>query len=233
MKVTNNIGLDLKAIQVDDYWIIVDTNAEINNNDYFNDKYSNSEVFKMVSKNPTKSVMSFFNPHEITDINKIIASTKFIDKSIPVIKFVEQSIEELAEEWYKQKHPEFNINERSVKGFIEGYNKAKSSDKKYTEGDIKSAFRCGWASREENKTPDLPYLHNDSSWGERDLENHVQSLNQSKLPETIHLEFEKESYSDRFKNDKSPIGNPETWGKRYKLKTTISTEEGSEIIIKF
>jgi len=71
MKVTNNIFLDLRAIQVDDYWVMVDTKAEIKENNFCIRDFDNSMV-KINSQSDHNHYKHF----------KIVASTKFIDKSI-------------------------------------------------------------------------------------------------------------------------------------------------------
>lgn len=61
-----------------------------------------------------------------------------------------------------------------------GFQKAQEllSDRRFTEGDIKRAYRNGWSNREESKIENPPYLHNDSSWGENGLNKFIQSLSQ-------------------------------------------------------
>jgi len=88
VKVTNNIGLDLKAIKVDDYWAIVDLPETIKSGDIVisTEKDYNRQVVSEKMIESYKKTKHYF---------PVLASTKFIDKSIPVIKFVEQSVEDL------------------------------------------------------------------------------------------------------------------------------------------
>ena len=44
------------------------------------------------------------------------------------------------------------------------------------------------------------------------------------------FEVKKEKYSERFDNDKSPIGNPDTWGNRYVFVIPQETEQPKERI---
>jgi hypothetical protein len=56
--------------------------------------------------------------------NKIITSTKFIDKSIPVIKFVKYTVEELAANHVEKNKNNFETwkeKEHTRIGFIAGY----------------------------------------------------------------------------------------------------------------
>lgn len=239
MKVTNNIGLELKAIQVDDYWVIVDLKAEININDFIYDKsrYSIKKCIKIIKQN------IFENDHLITTKNsgnprdtyvKIIASTKFIDKSIPVIKFVEQNLEEYVLEHFTKKL-NFNnywknlLNESTE---ILDLIKAKFSEKKYTQEDIINAYDegcnngCSYESMRQNEDDDA------YEYAEANRNGFIEFLNEPILPETIHLEFE-----DSFKeNNETYIHSSGAEGKysthSKKLKTTTSPEGQKEIVIK-
>ena len=215
MKVTNNIGLDLKAIQVDDYWVIVDKNAIINSGDY---------IYHNLLKGGCVITSKYSNPN--TTAKKIIASTKFIDKSIPVIKFVEQSVEELARDSYNQNKLQADspIESGTYKcGFIRGYNQVKSSDKKYTLADMEAAA-CFGKILEKFKDDEFK-LSDNEEW-----KGFLESLNQPKLPDIIHLEFEEISdIADEWQiSDKTMamMNNRPL----YKLKT-ITTEQGEEIHI--
>lgn len=63
----------------------------------------------------------------------------------------------------------------------------------FTLGDIKKAYRNGWADRNEISTEHPPYFHNDISHGENSLEKFIQSLSTQKLPKEFipYLIFDK------------------------------------------
>jgi hypothetical protein len=208
VSVNGEIVENLKTVKVKDYWIIINTE----------DNYQ-----------------------------KIIASTKFIDKSIPVIKFIEQSVEDFnlensqkfAEKYFdnlKKKYPQGgqikidNILSVLKVGVECGYKfgkkyQAKSSDKKYTEEDLKNAFKFHAYSLIRQRPLNDEQL-------DKQFKQFIQSLNQPKLPDVINLETEeipivKVSWEtdEMFKQRKN---NGE---KIFKLKTK-STPEGEVIEIK-
>lgn len=196
MKVTNNLSLHLKAIQVDDYWVIVDTNAEIKSMDYFIDlKYN--------------TVMKYFvEGNLLNSSTKIIASiNKRIDKSIPVIRFVKKDLDY----WKSNAEEDYMSVPISVLRYITELEQAKSSDKKYTEEDIRKTYESG-----QNNILGQDVF--------------VNRLNQSKLPETIHLEFESLCKQTGVECSSELNKNCQHICSEFKLKTT-KTEQGSEIII--
>jgi hypothetical protein len=152
-------------IKVDDYWIIVDKSNRLKSNYYYDIKYN------VILNN------SFINSSN-GDIAYIIASTKFIDKSIPVIKFVEQSVEEIALTLYPiELHNSIDINKQKRENFVK-YNKFSKS---YTEEDLENAITMAFDIAEYG-------IFN----SERDKYKNkiIQSLNQPKLPDVINLEMD-------------------------------------------
>jgi hypothetical protein len=90
----------IKAIQLNDHWVVVDTKAEIKKDDYVY-KINHSHTFIFFVHNDI--LADCYNRNK-DNYHKIIASTKFIDKSIPVIKFVD--VECTVEELEKTKLPD-------------------------------------------------------------------------------------------------------------------------------
>jgi hypothetical protein len=94
--------------------------------------------------------------------------------------------------------------------YIEGFQKAQEllSDRRFTLGDIKSAYKNGWSNREESKTEFPPYFHNDSSWGENGLNNFIQSLSQPKSWKIeLEMEYDLESIDSSKKVMKPKLTN--------------------------
>jgi hypothetical protein len=196
----NNIKQDnIRAIKLYDYFVVVDTKAEIKENDFV---YYKSKIFAILR-----------GDNELFNLaNKIIASTKFIDKTIPVIKFIEQSVEDFnlensqkfAEKYFdnlKKKYPQGgqikidNILSVLKVGVECGYKfgkkyQAKSSDKKYTEEEAKIIWKAG---QEYWKT----------SGNSITFEELTEKLkNQSKLPDVINLEMD----GEKLKTKSTPEG---------------------------
>jgi hypothetical protein len=221
---------NIKAIQVDDYWIVVDTKDfsyqknkcvySANGGIGFLDK-ENEQAY--IIKN---SISERCYDFSYTDTwYKIIASTKFIDKSIPVIKFVEYTTEELAEQIIKSMGWNWENTESSARRVAEYCAKqAKSSDKKYTEEDILII---------RNKLVDILPTGNVEAWDliqaiseyTKWFDEFIQSLNQPKLPDVINLEMVEVPYKENCKRGETNFNIS-------KLKTT-STPEGEIIEIKF
>jgi hypothetical protein len=154
-------------VKVDDYWVIVDKSNRLKSNYYYDIKYN------VILNN------SFINSSN-GDIAYIIASTKFIDKSIPVVKFVEQSVEEIALTLYPiELHNSIDINKQKRENFVK-YNKFSKS---YTEEDLFKAFRFYAFS----STSQQPYNEKEL---EEEFNKFIQSLNQPKLPDVINLEID-------------------------------------------
>jgi hypothetical protein len=83
VSVNGKISDNLKPIKVDDYWVVVDTKAKLQHLNWVFDPIGNKavQIYNPLKKNNFGAI-------------KIIASIgKLIDKSIPIIKFVEQSVE--------------------------------------------------------------------------------------------------------------------------------------------
>ena len=163
---------NIKAIQINDYFVIVDIKAEIKIDDF----YINS-----------KTVLKCSEVEKRNSCYKIIASTKRIDSSIPLIVFKEQTVDELAKFKYLMEESNSTMNMITTekrKSYVEGYNKAISSDKKYTEEDILNAIQF---------TKNLSYMDGTKPqylFSSSDILSQFQSLNQPKLPDVINLEME-------------------------------------------
>jgi hypothetical protein len=159
----NGVIVDnLKPIKVDDYWLVFDTKAEIKENDFCTSDKNIIDIGKIHNQ------YIIFNPktkdglEKLKSCWKIIASTRLIDKSIPVIKFVEESVEE---------------------------NAAKYSDKKFTELDIiiirnklVDILPTGNVDAWDLIQAILEY----TKW----FDEFTKSLNRPKLPDVINLEME-------------------------------------------
>ena len=198
--INNQEQENIKAIQVNDYFVIVNIQLptkNLTNKNVYSYRYKNVIKFGQVEN-------SYYN-----ECNEIIATIKRrIDSTIPLIIFKEQSVEELANIGsYHDKKSDDLYKE----GFVEGYNLAKSSDKKYTERDIINAV----------ETLSTGFYSN----GDRcclSINEYIESLNQPKLPDVINLEM---------KMSKDYVDDQDAYGYDiYKLKTT-STSEGEIIEI--
>lgn len=246
---------NIKAIQVDDYLVIVDKRSKLKKEDYVcsvlygigkvtSDNHENYKgEFPLLAEFLNKP--NYFIPYNIdgsycndgkkiykNDCFKIITSTKRIDKSIPLIIFKEKSVDfnfafnELYPDWDSKDVIEYREQEE-CKAYIKGYNQVKSSDKKYTEEDILKAIELARDIKDEGEVftaEDIVGCTEICTYDWKfnmDDENIINSLNQPKLPKTINLEFERTRY---------PKGD-DGWEDVYRLKTTISTEEGDEIHI--
>ena len=126
---------------------------------------------------------------------KIWCTTKRIDSKIPLIVFKEQTVEELAIEYSKMYATE---NKKAELGYVSGYNTARSSDKKYTEENIETAFLEGMFTEDSSKTVN------------ECIEFLIQKLNQPNLPDVINLEMEEieliYDYAQRLKTTSTPEG---------------------------
>jgi hypothetical protein len=187
----------IKAIQVDDYWVVVDTKDTYYQKNKF--VYSLNGGIGFLDRDNEKSYVIKNNTSDIcyeftyTDSwYKIIASTKFIDKSIPVIKFVEKSVNELAKE-YQNSWGKFEKTEESYYAFIEGFNQAKSSDKKYTEKQLEDAIIMAF---------DISEFGIFRISRDKYKNRIIQSINESKLPDVINLEME----DSKLKTKSTPEG---------------------------
>lgn len=232
---------NIKAIQVDDYLVIVDKRSKLKKEDYVcsvlygigkvtSDNHENYKgEFPLLAEFLNKP--NYFIPYNIdgsycndgkkiykNDCFKIIASTKRIDKSIPLIVFKEKSVEDKLIKHLENNHIEASENRiRVIMDFVN--NQAKSSNKKYIEEAVRlmqkfiDKVESGKARSKETYS---------------DFKEFINSLNQLKLPETINLEFEV-VYSEE--TLASNGGFSLKTDSIYKLKTTISTEEGDEIHI--
>ena len=166
---------NIKAIQVNDYFVIVDLKAEINS--------------KMISQNLTQ----YYKQNDCH--YKIIASTKTINSKIPLIVFKEQSVEELAEN-YANEHLEIfdhcgiYYNDRQVieNAVLYGYNQAKSSNKKYTEEDILKIVKFVELYQTDGSKS---LFSKKGTTPTEELNKFIESLNQPKLPDVFNLEIEK------------------------------------------
>jgi hypothetical protein len=199
VSVNGKIVEHLKPIKINDYWVVV----HISNN--------NDKGFYLMIDNIRDDQWA-----------KIIASTKFIDKSIPIIKFVKCTAEELAEIEFPDKTTPgwkdcFSALERN--GFVVGYNANKSSDKKYTEQQVRKVILKAFL------------LGIDKDDYSLELEDRIiQSLNNIEFPDVINLEMEKGEWKSKSTTYDQP--NRE-WFEKYdtpKLKTK-STPEGEIIEI--
>jgi hypothetical protein len=205
----------IKAIQVNDYLVVVDTKAEIKENDFV---YYKSKIFAILR-----------GDNELFHLaDKIIASTKFIDKSIPVIKFIKQSVEDFnlenaqkfAEKYFddlKKKYPQGgqikidNILSVLKVGVECGYKfgkkyQGKSSDKKYTEKDIVLAMQAMNAYCEYMQNDYIEYnfgvKNSDSLNNEQFINEFIKFLNRQKIPNVINLEIE----GSKLKTKSTPEG---------------------------
>jgi hypothetical protein len=145
----------LKLAKVDDYWLIVDDESEIKAKDFILFKSGENYNILQIKDNE----LPYNNAkHGL----KILASSKFIDKSIPMINIIEQSSEEFDLDNAKKfaKKYFYNLKEKYPKGgqitidnilsLLEvgvecGYkfgkkHQAKSSDKKYTDKQLEDAI---------------------------------------------------------------------------------------------
>jgi hypothetical protein len=223
---------NIKAIQVDDYWVIVDTKDtyyqknkfvySLNGGIGFLDR--ENEKSYIIKNNTSESCYEFIYTDSWC---RIIASTKFIDKSIPVIKFVEQSvktIEEIFEPFILDNGDTYCHNTPFL---IKQLNQAKSSDKKYTEEDVRKAIMLA----QETIYVDLKSDEINHRYNPHEVLNIIQSLNQPKLPSVINLEMEEYCQLLKSKNtslcSRCQFLHPEC----YKLKTK-PIPEGEIIEIK-
>ena len=212
--INNQEQENIKAIQVDDYFVIVDTKAEIKNNDYYHipvikgnsiSKYNEEKHF---NEQPCISLANL-------KATKIIASTERIDSTIPLIAFRELSLDNLAKESTNNQKFANGLHEKLVAEiyYKRSYSKAKSSDKKYTEQDILNVIQF---------TKNLSYINGSKPqylFSNNDVLSQFQSLNQPKLPDVINLRTEwTVSHTDSSLN------------LDYKLKTT-STPDGEIVEI--
>ena len=184
---------NIKAIQIDDYFVIVDTKANTfkncirvtsNNNLNWRPKIV-KDIGYNLGYNTLKGEPFFY---ENTNFYNIIASTKRIDSTIPLIVFKEQNVEELAENYVLEL-----IESKAIKDYEKSwmrevfkyiYNQAKSSDKKYIEKDILDVIQF---------TKDLSYMNGTKPqylFSNKDILSRFQSLNQTKLPDVINLQVE-------------------------------------------
>ena len=238
----------IKAIQVDDYWVIVNTKLAPKyldwclNNHALNSSSSKYKAIEQCSKNAElnwAANMSYNSGKTFLRDNyhKIIASTKHIE-GIPLIVFKERSVEELAIDylwkyWSYMQCPKSvfinNPNEpiefkRQFDSFIDGYNQAKSSDKKWSDEDVLSILydydNVDWSKREHKQS--IIMLR---EW----LQEKLQSLNQSKLPDILNLEMEEVCKYEGACIKNECLTHPCS-EKILKLKT-ISTPEGDKIYI--
>ena len=169
--INNQEQENIKAIKVDDYFVIVDLTAPLGNIIH-------------------EDISGIFSPYETGDFVEnpkcIIASTKRIDSAIPLIVFKEQTVEELVE---KEIISMGGINRQNTLlnyfrgGFIKGYNQAKSSDKNYTEEDMEAAV-CFGKTLERFKDDEFKDS-DDEEWS-----GFLHDLNQLKLPDVINLRTE-------------------------------------------
>jgi oligoribonuclease NrnB/cAMP/cGMP phosphodiesterase (DHH superfamily) len=215
---------------------------KIPNEHIFTSVSVNGEIVENLKTVKVKDYWIIINTED--NYQKIIASTKFIDKSIPVIKFIEQSVEDFnlensqkfAEKYFdnlKKKYPQGgqikidNILSVLKVGVECGYKfgkkyQAKSSDKKYTEKQLEDAITIAFDISEYG-------IFN----SERDKYKNkiIQSLNQSKLPDVINLEAEEYCQLLKSKNTSLCLRCQFLHPECYKLKTK-STPEGEIIEIK-
>ena len=218
----------IKTIQVDDYWVIVDKSLKPVFKEYYY-KYENSKVHLHQDSIPKY--------HYLKAV-KIIASTKRIDKSIPLIVFKEQSVEELANtaNGYLFNNPK-SLNPSGSKalafdeGFKVGYTKAKSSDKKWNNEDMIHLFT--WALENAPSATSHTKMISDKEYRNfvmNSLFNKYKALNEPKLPDVINLEMEDCGTLDAKCIGIRTVNSIDTFDIGYKLKT-ISTPEGDEIHI--
>ena len=188
--INNKEQENIKDIQVDDYFVIIDVKAKIEQLNYalFNNKQI-VQCIKCVLGNYTWSESLIGNNHSHSLFNKIIASTKRIDSTIPLIVFKEQTVKELVKNYITNFVPKYSSdNGGSVKrAFIEGYNQAKSSDKKYTEEDVLKIVKFV----ELYQTDGSKFLFSKKgTTPTEELNKFIESLNQPKLPDVINLQVE-------------------------------------------
>ena len=190
---------NIKAIQIDGYFVIVDSKVNINVKDWVIE----------YQKNDFEGELHFINTEYAIDDNiqhKIIASTKRIDAIIPLIVFKEQTVEEYINILLNDSFVSWNDDE--TKGYktacisILKNNQAKYSDKKYTEANV-----FDFLNNEDNYTEGE--LGN-SCIDVKTLKNYFKSLNQPKIPDVINLEMEEieliYDYAQRLKTTSTPEG---------------------------
>lgn len=113
---------------------------------------------------------------DLDDCKKILYTINFsIDKDIPMI-VVKDEVEDLAVKWFKEKRPNFTVNERSVNGYIAGY-KARGG---YSEEDLIIIFEAtkNHKIKESNAQINLPTI-----------KEYIQSLKQE------YIEVDMEDYA--------------------------------------
>jgi hypothetical protein len=234
--INNKEQENIKAIKIDDYWIVIDTKAEIKENDFCTSDKNIIDIGKIHNQ------YTIFNPKTKDDLEKlkscwkIIASTKFIDKSIPVIKFVECTVEELAEMYAESKSSSIIFKETHIRDFIAGYMADKSSDKKYTEEDIRLAMKAMNSYKSDMQEEFIEYnfgvKNSDSLNVDEFIDEFIKCLNQTKFPEVINLEMEEIPFVKvSWETDEMFEQRKNNGDKILKLKTK-STPEGEVIEIK-
>jgi hypothetical protein len=150
VSVNGKISKSLKPIKIDNFWVVIDTKANIKSSDLILNKTDNSICNIQLLPNT--------NLKKLKKYNKIIASTKFIDKCLPIIKFIEYTVEELATNHVEKNKNNFETwkeKEHTRIGFIAGNNAAKSSDKKYTEKDLRKAIKLARQIKDSKEIFDL------------------------------------------------------------------------------
>ena len=204
----------IKAIQVDDYLVFVNDYTNINFNSFWIYINKLSGFIDIVSTKNSLPKSWFERLHDKSQYFNIVASTKRIDKSIPLIFFKEQTVEELAEinsSCIENVHQKIQFKV----GFITGFVLAKYSGNKYNEDDLKNAIKM--AKGIGTGAYIIP--------SENTI---IQSLNQPKLPDVINLEM------DEYCCDGDKItelcNSMNCTKSKFKLKTT-STPEGEIIEI--
>jgi hypothetical protein len=213
VSVNGEIVENLKPIKVDNYWVVVDIKAEILAKDFI--LFWSGQNYHILQLKDNEL------PYNHTGSGfKIIASTKFIDKYIPVIKFVEESVEEIALTLYPiELHNSIDINKVKRENFIK-YNKFSKS---YTEEDLENAIIMAFDIAEYGI---LNF--------ERDKYKNkiIQSLNQPKLPDVINLEMEEIPFVQVSWETDEMFELRKKYGEKILKLKTKSTLEGEVIEIK-
>lgn len=122
--------------------------------------------------------------HRVSEGEFRVLSSSNPSLKLPLLPQIEENVEQIATKYLEKRSLLSREAHFASKAFIDGYKAA--SSKKYTEGDIKAAFRNGWADREKHKNGNDPYYHNDPSWGEDGLVEYLKSVN----PRPIKVEIE-------------------------------------------
>jgi hypothetical protein len=180
----NNRIMEHKIINTRNYLLIVDE-SEIKEGDWYID-LNLKQIFS--KSNPQISKIDW----QKKIIGHLPLNNSPILEGVPLLPPLEDEVEKLADEHISQ-FQVFTSEYHNKNDFIAGYNKAKEKYK-YTEEDIKKAFRAGFIQRNEAKT--------------NSCDNLIQSLQQPKMP--IGFKCEMEEYSRPMPNIHSKYYLPKT-----------------------